>query len=64
LKLVAGLGNPGAKYAGTRHNIGFMVAEELAARSGISLKKKGYQGFTASAGWQGRKSPFCCRIPS
>jgi PTH1 family peptidyl-tRNA hydrolase len=44
LKLVAGLGNPGAKYAGTRHNIGFMVAEELAARSGISLKKNGYQG--------------------
>lgn len=44
MKLVAGLGNPGAKYAGTRHNIGFMVAEELAARSGISLKKKGYQG--------------------
>jgi hypothetical protein len=44
LKLVAGLGNPGAKYAGTRHNIGFMVAEELAGRSGISLKKNGYQG--------------------
>lgn len=44
MKLVAGLGNPGSKYAGTRHNIGFMVAEELAARSGISLKKHGYQG--------------------
>jgi PTH1 family peptidyl-tRNA hydrolase len=44
LKLVAGLGNPGSKFAGTRHNIGFMVAEELAARSGISLKKNGYQG--------------------
>jgi len=44
LKLVAGLGNPGAKYAGTRHNIGFMVAEELAQRNSISLKKNGYQG--------------------
>jgi PTH1 family peptidyl-tRNA hydrolase len=44
LKLVAGLGNPGVKYAGTRHNIGFMVAEELAARNDISLKKNGYQG--------------------
>jgi len=44
LKLVAGLGNPGSTYAATRHNIGFMVAEWLAGRHGISLKKKGYQG--------------------
>ena len=44
MKLIAGLGHPGDKYAATRHNIGFMIAEELAARSGISLKKKGYQG--------------------
>jgi len=44
LKLVAGLGNPGAKYSGTRHNVGFMVAEELAVRNGISLKRNGYQG--------------------
>lgn len=44
MKLIVGLGNPGTKYAETRHNIGFMVAEAMAADAGISLKKKGYQG--------------------
>ncbi|MDH3999286.1 MAG: aminoacyl-tRNA hydrolase [Desulfuromonadales bacterium] len=45
LKLITGLGNPGNKYAETRHNIGFMVASQLAERAGIALKRKGHQGF-------------------
>src|SRR5213082_3495088 len=39
IRLVAGLGNPGAEYAGTRHNIGFVVVDHLAAQFGSIWEK-------------------------
>ena len=40
LWLLAGLGNPGRTYAGNRHNIGFMVIDELARRAGANFSSK------------------------
>ena len=45
--LFVGLGNPGAKFAGHRHNIGFAVVDEIARRHGFAPWRRRFQGETA-----------------
>ena len=39
MKIVVGLGNPGREYAATRHNLGFMVVDEVARRHAVSERR-------------------------
>jgi PTH1 family peptidyl-tRNA hydrolase len=51
--LVVGLGNPGAQYAGNRHNVGRMVLDELARRMGVRFSRHRTNAFVA----EGRETP-------
>lgn len=53
--LFAGLGNPGAKYAGNRHNIGFMAVDALVRRHGLSPWRRRFQGAVSEGEIAGEK---------
>ena len=44
MKLIAGLGNPGKEYSGTRHNIGFAVIDALSDKYNIDVSKVKFNG--------------------
>ncbi|HEY3369041.1 MAG TPA: aminoacyl-tRNA hydrolase [Symbiobacteriaceae bacterium] len=44
MKLIVGLGNPGAKYANTRHNVGWMALDAFAKKRGVTTDKNGFHG--------------------
>ncbi|MFZ3115119.1 MAG: aminoacyl-tRNA hydrolase [Syntrophales bacterium] len=45
MKLIVGLGNPGEQYRTSRHNLGFLVLDQLAGQYGISLQKRAFDAF-------------------
>ena len=55
MKLVVGLGNPGKKYAATRHNLGFQVVNELAARHPIDKEESRFDAIVGHCRISGQK---------
>jgi PTH1 family peptidyl-tRNA hydrolase len=55
MRLLVGLGNPGARYAGNRHNIGFMALEAIARRHGIGPWRRRFQGVAAEGPLAGER---------
>ncbi|AQP53959.1 aminoacyl-tRNA hydrolase [Vagococcus penaei] len=55
MKLIVGLGNPGAKYRGTKHNVGFITLDELAYREKIEFNKTQFEADTAEFFYKGEK---------
>lgn len=53
--IIAGLGNPGEKYEGTRHNAGFIVMDALAEKLGFEMKKLKFKSLCADVSVSGKR---------
>lgn len=55
MKLIVGLGNPGPRYAETRHNVGFAVLDEVGRRRGTSLSREKFHAWYGEAVFGGER---------
>jgi PTH1 family peptidyl-tRNA hydrolase len=60
-RIIVGLGNPGPDYAGTRHNVGFMVAERVVERARLKYGPDYGRARLAEGSWRG--VPFAVAMP-
>lgn len=60
MKLIVGLGNPGAEYEGTRHNVGFEVIRLLSRRHGIPIAKRGFRASFGDGAIAGARVLLVC----
>lgn len=60
MKIIVGLGNPGAKYLRTFHNVGFMTLEAVAQKLDVKIKKLRCKSLIAEANLSGNKFVLAC----
>ncbi|MBQ3355903.1 MAG: aminoacyl-tRNA hydrolase [Oscillospiraceae bacterium] len=53
--LIVGLGNPGANYGKTRHNVGFRAVDAVAQKLNVKIDRAKFRGLSAQAVWKGQK---------